>query len=67
MNPKTKAVELVLKFSETTIQYDQAIKCALISVDEIIDVWHSHQIRSMEEWISVYQYWQDVKKEIRNL
>jgi hypothetical protein len=56
MNPKKKAVELVLKFSETTTQYDQAIKCALISVDEIISKCDCNN-----------GYWQEVKKKIRKL
>jgi hypothetical protein len=39
----------------------------LIAVEQIIEVWNSHQIRSLEDWIAVSQYWGNVKKEIEKL
>lgn len=66
MTPKKKAVELVLKFSEATIQYDQAIKCALIAVDEIIQSQKCCNECEYEGSIEM-KYWQEVKNKIRKL
>jgi|LakMenE01Jun11ns_1017448.scaffolds.fasta_scaffold9644618_3 hypothetical protein len=41
--------------------------CALIAVDEILDVWKNQQPRRFEEWLGIFQYWQEVKQEIEKL
>jgi hypothetical protein len=38
--------------------------CALVAVDEILDVWENQQPRRFEEWLEIFQYWQEVKQEI---
>ena len=48
-------------------RWEEAVRCALIAVEQIIEVWNSHQIRSLEDWIAVSQYWGNVKKEIEKL
>jgi hypothetical protein len=61
MTAKDKAKELVSRFYlEGSELYDSAIKCALISVDEILDIVQYVGDRE-------YAYWQDVKSELENL
>jgi hypothetical protein len=69
MTPKEKAREIVIKmqFQKDPLMFEQAKKCALIAVDEIIWQW---------EIIDVYlangngqlnqnlEYWYTVRKEI---
>ena len=71
MNPKDKAQELVDKYRTYVVMWaggievsNQNVKqCALIAVDEIIDI-----ISSDESAIIVQlQYWQQVKTEIELL
>jgi hypothetical protein len=61
MTPKEKAEELYFKMYDV-YGYDdyrlRAIKCALITVDEILKIIHTN----MED-----KYWQEVKREIENL
>jgi hypothetical protein len=76
MTPKEKAIELVDKFMEHTVEWDNvteyafdseyhAKQCALIAVDEII--------RELTEEISPsvhgfrHQYWIEVEQEIAKL
>jgi hypothetical protein len=72
MTPKEKAQELVNKmynvdaidyFDGLSMQHKYAIRCALISVDEILN--HHSQEQSLYR-IDTY-YWQQVKKEIEKL
>jgi len=66
MTPKEKAVELIEKmllshpasYNGANIGYAEAKQCALIAVDEIIEVAY---------WESVKYYWQEVKQEIKKL
>jgi hypothetical protein len=75
MSAKEKAIELVDKMSSQTysyqpyagahynieeIGYEAGKKCALISVDEMLN---SMSIQSTDEC----QYWEEVKQEIINL
>ena len=70
MNPKEKAKELVDKFYNVDVISDNmmsscsidAKQCALISVNEIIelDVWNCFNKEMLE-------YWQEVKNKIENL
>ena len=78
MTPKEKAKELVNKFLDTDdginidngcgITMFQAKECAIIAVDEIMNITPSVYVTNDEE-ISIfhYQYWQDVKTEIELL
>jgi hypothetical protein len=59
MTPKEKAEELFNKYLEINYHYYQAKDCALIAVDEILNVI---EVPSTE-----YKYWQEVKKEIEAL
>jgi len=69
MTPKEKAVELVLKFEDYTDCADErgfAIKCALIAVDEILDLKHIVTLRRNMHEMEL-EYWDEVKQEIENL
>jgi hypothetical protein len=77
MNPKEKAYELVCKFIDEipanqendinkfiTTDNNAAKQCALIAVDEIIEqnnVWIAQVGKGTN------QYWQEVRKEIKQL
>jgi hypothetical protein len=67
MTPKEKARELVYKFDDTMEFYTPqrfAKQCALIAVDEIIQVfWDTHN----EDNLKIYSYYQQVKQEIEKL
>lgn len=60
MKPKEKAKELVEKYANTNGVYGASKRCALIAVDEILNVIYY-------ESKSEYGYWQEVKHEIINL
>lgn len=60
-SPKEKAEELVYKFMDTRIPWKQSKLCALIAVDEILN------INSVDKDFSLSHYWLDVKEEIINL
>ena len=63
--PKEKAEELVNKIiGDTSTIYDDAKKCAIIAVDEIIIAidWHEFEPPNKE-----IEYWQEVKQEIQSL
>jgi hypothetical protein len=63
MTPKEKAEELLKKFALGGWPKENAIKCALISVDECIKAvesdWSFMEIRM--------EYWQKVKQEIEKI
>jgi len=63
MTPKEKAEELVYKYINYTTDWDYLIKakkCALIAVDEMIEVAKSLTMET-QEW------YEEVKEEIENL
>ncbi len=62
MSPKEKAEDLVDKMLFYT-----AKECALLAVDEVLNVWENQQPRRFEEWLGIFQYWQEVKQEIEKL
>jgi len=75
MKPKEKAFELVDKFMEHTVEWDNikelafdsefhAKQCALIAVQELIDQCHSY--REIDLGMS-FEYWEEVKQEIEKL
>lgn len=75
MSPKNKAYKLILKYSpyfteicfthdDVDVDREKTKECALIAVDEIIDVIstvyeHDRNI--------LYPYWEEVKQEIKNI
>jgi hypothetical protein len=73
MTPKEKAEELVIdkygsnypiicKMSSRNMYRSEAKQCALIAVDEIINLlWYTHKNETE------YRYWQEVKQEIQAL
>jgi hypothetical protein len=72
MTQKEKAKMLVNKFGNFTVQrvwqnknYD-AIECALIAVDEIINTLSLEPIRVNNKY-QTPNYWQEVKQEIEKL
>ena len=65
MTAQEKAKELVNKFDGVGLQMrNEAIACALIAVDEILDAidWHDFETPNLQMW-----YWDAVKKEIEKL
>lgn len=62
MSPKEKAEDLVDKMLFYT-----AKECALLAVDEVLNVWENQQPRRFEEWLGIFQYWQEIKQEIEKL
>ena len=67
MTPQEKANELVNKYLVSTpivFHIDDAKKCALIAVNEIIEAidWHEYETPNKQ-----INYWLDVRKEISNL
>jgi hypothetical protein len=68
MAPKEKAKELVDNFiphSTGNSNINEAKQCALIAVDEILDIAYWEYMESMGE--KEKEYWQQVKQEIINL
>ncbi len=73
MTPKEKAKELVDKFIEPTMEFDEldgyvedkdnAKQCALIAVDEVIEALHEHHWQNR----LIINYWEEVKHEIEKL
>ena len=69
MTPKEKAIELVVKFKHTAYsdylttdnEYNNAKQCALIAVDEILN------IKSVDKDYDLSNYWEEVKQEIEAL
>jgi ribosome biogenesis GTPase A len=65
MDPKEKALELVQKYFKSNHQpygFKDAKQCALIAVDEILNVIIGSYDYELEN-----NYWQEVKKEIEKL
>ena len=83
MTPKEKAIELYNKMYETgfkprnaLIRTEQAKECALIAVDEILELKETQEEYQIQydngEWsreigYRYSKYWQEVKKEIELL
>jgi hypothetical protein len=69
MTPKEKAKELVDKYSFVEIQNYTSMfevkECALIAVNEILDIAYWEYMESMSG--KEEEYWKQVKQEINNL
>jgi hypothetical protein len=62
MEAEKKARELVDKFSNVALLDSyEAKQCALIAVDEIL------KITWVDKFLTVQEYWQEVKQEIEKL
>ena len=66
MTAKEKAIEIIIQmqFQSHPLMFEQAKRCALISVDEILFVLEFNLDFKMEKSI---KYWQEVKQEIEKL
>ena len=65
MTPKEMSKSLVNEFDGVGLQMrNEAIACALIAVDELLDAidWHDFQTPNLQMW-----FWDAVKKEIELL
>jgi hypothetical protein len=60
MTPKEKAIELVDTMDLIIKFYQPAKQCALIAVDEILNLCWNGNLKAKE-------YWQEVKQEIEKL
>ena len=58
MTPKEKAMEIAMKFDKYG-QTDNAVKCALICVDEILETYIDLDPK--------LNYWKEVKQEVNKL
>ena len=69
MTAKEKAIELVDKYEFVYIQNYTSMfevkQCALIAVDEILDVDYFDM--SEEHFENIMEYWEQVKQEIQQL
>ena len=63
MTAKEKAMEIAIKFDKYG-QTDNAVKCALICVDEILESHYKVLVGVMPK---VEDYWKEVKQEINKL
>ena len=64
MTPKEKALELYNKMYDYSLFEEEAKRCALIAVDEILN---NIDFTSMINGTDDYNYWQEVKQEIEKL
>lgn len=60
MTPKDKALDLFNKYNDYPLTHEWKKQCALIAVDEVLDIVQYNEV-------NVYAFWQEVKKEIENL
>lgn len=78
MTSEEKAKELYNKFYNTdshqnsvTVRQETAKQCALIAVDEILDVLDNSRVYAYDYdlslWDGISTYWQDVKNHLNNL
>lgn len=66
MTPKEKAKELFTKFSANTVHYDAAKQCALIAVNEILNLSKIASLRRDYIYMEL-EYWEEVKQQIEKL
>ena len=79
ITPEEKAKELIDKYSDYVAMADRygytlysdlivlAKKCALITVDEIVESLDLLPLASTKEYYELKKYWQKVKQEIEKL
>ncbi len=65
MTPNEKAVSMYNSMRANTTKRNHAKRCALIAVDEMINMITSNDV---DVWdIDIFNYWQEVKQEIEKL
>ena len=64
MNPKQKAAYLVVKYMSKVVSKNVAKECALVAVDEVINLINTNVRDRTHELIP---YWQEVKQEIEKV
>ena len=68
MTPKEKAIELVNKFTVVGLQRrNEGIQCAIIAVNEILEVTKTEIVRPDYNGVVLDKYWQEVKTELEKL
>jgi hypothetical protein len=67
MTPKEKAKEIYQKYCNMNSHCDNAIECALIAVDEIIDSYTKEKSYGYIVSDKIIPYWEQVKQEINKL
>jgi hypothetical protein len=82
MSPKSKAKELIEKYadvlpsvfynSDEAKNYPRAKQCALIAVDEILQInWYNFEPLCFDDLVNEYKeksvYWNEVKQEIEKI
>jgi hypothetical protein len=67
MIPQDKAIELMLMYYELIPKVSVAKKCALIAVDEIINICLPSSEYGGVITNATIEYWQEVKQEIEKL
>jgi hypothetical protein len=66
MTPREKSIELVEQFASVLMHdevYDDSIKCARISVDELIEALHENAWQNR----LIIDFWKEVKHELEKL
>jgi hypothetical protein len=70
MTPKEKAFEIFWEYIyEVVAKPEKAKKCALIAVDEILEICSLDCLTNLHnhEFEAKFNYWQEVKQEIEKL
>ena len=76
MTPKEKAIDLIADFYDIKsnepdygMEREMAKKCALIAVDEILNIIPCYEEYGSNGWVLIdnSEYWEEVKKEIEKL
>ena len=76
MTPKEKAIDLTADFyniksnePDYGMEWEMAKKCALIAVDEILNIIPCYEEYGSNGWVLIdnSEYWEEVKKEIEKL
>lgn len=68
MTAKQKTAQLRYKFSillDLNTTDKKVLECTLLAVNEIIEAFLYQKIELQKDFLITYNYWQEVKKEIR--
>jgi hypothetical protein len=70
ITPREKASELIVNYQTTvtSLDYNEAKQCALVALDEIINECYNWNGSDNVQWETKrFNYWNEVKQEIKNL
>ena len=70
ITPREKASELIVNYQTTvtSLDYNEAKQCALVALDEIINECYNRNGSDNVQWETKrFNYWNEVKQEIKNL